>query len=383
MPMFRGKPACDCLVDSLPLVEQVMLAKGLIRHSLDIYQIIGGATASAGTHRTGGAVDTAQFSAAQLRVWRDMGYDAGWHRRTAQGFDIDHCHAVARGCPHNAPARYQIAAVDAGYNGLGAQGHGGKDDGPRPLSERSVFEGIAWAKEFLGSASPTPLDIAVANWNVASPKYFGPWAPRRDGIAKVLTGIRPDILVTEETHFSYQTADILAALGANYAHVSSPVGTDLFYRSDLFAQTRPYVEYSMKIQGRAAGVLHLKHRNSGKDVTVVGTHAPALVPGYRTIFGRNLARLLADVDAPRIVFGDFNTRVDGNAPRTNLRALGFRDERDQSAIVGESDQEFPGKGWLAGIYTRPAEAQILGGRLHLTSPRLSDHRPITARVQLP
>jgi hypothetical protein len=384
MPSFRGKPACSCLAESLPWVEKVMLAKGLIRHSLDVYQIIGGASASAGTHRTGGAVDTAQYSDAQLRVWRDMGYDASWKRTVGQGFSLTHHHGVARGCPHNSPARYQIAAVDANYNGLGYQGRNARDNGPRPLSGRTWQQGIEWAKSFLTATPwpPQPLTMTVGFWNVGSPKWFGPWAPRKQGICDVLTGLRPDVLVTAETHFTYMTTDILAALGVDYAHVSSPVGTDQFYRRDLFAQTAEYVEYPMKIQGRAAGVLHLQHRDSGKRVAVIGSHAPALIPSYKTIFGRNLARLVAQVDDARIVAGDWN-RTSNKAPRSSLEGLGFRAERSQVNLVNESADEFPGKGWLSGIYTKPSEARIVGGQLHLTSPRLSDHRPFVTRIQIP
>ena len=145
MASFRGFPCCSCLAKWLPAYERELLRRGLIKHNLDVFQLTGRAGASAGTHAQGGAFDLAQFSAAQLRVARDMGADATWHRRIGQGFDLDHAHGVLRGCPHNAPARYQIAAVDDGFNGLGAGGRGGRDDGPRPLSGRTWSEGIAWA----------------------------------------------------------------------------------------------------------------------------------------------------------------------------------------------------------------------------------------------
>lgn len=149
--MFRGRPACTCLATWLPAYEAELLRRGVIEHSIDIYQLIGGATASAGTHATGGAFDIAQTSREAIAVARQMGADATWHRTPAQGFP-NHTHGVLRGCPHNGPARYQIDAVDAGYNGLGHAGRGGKDDGPRPLSKRTWREGIAWAKE---QAQPT------------------------------------------------------------------------------------------------------------------------------------------------------------------------------------------------------------------------------------
>lgn len=50
------------------------------------------------------------------------------------------------GCPHNSPARYQIDAYKAGFNGLGLNGRGGKDTGPRGITYRTWREGIAWAK---------------------------------------------------------------------------------------------------------------------------------------------------------------------------------------------------------------------------------------------
>lgn len=143
--MFRGRRACTCLAAWLPVYEAELLRRGVIKHSIDIYQLVGGAAASAGTHATGGAFDIAQTSREAIAVARQMGADATWHRTPGQGF-TSHTHGVLRGCPHNNPARYQIDAVDAGYNGLGRGGRGGKDDGPRPLSKRTWREGIAWAK---------------------------------------------------------------------------------------------------------------------------------------------------------------------------------------------------------------------------------------------
>lgn len=148
MASFRGKKCCSCLAKWLPAYEAELLRRGVIQHSLDVYQLTGKAKASAGTHAGGGAFDTGQYSRTALEVARQMGADATWHRRKSQGFDVDHAHGVLRGCPHNGPARYQIAAVDAGFNGLGAGGRGGRDDGPRPLSKRTWREGLVWVKRF-------------------------------------------------------------------------------------------------------------------------------------------------------------------------------------------------------------------------------------------
>ena len=146
MASFRGYPCCSCLAKWLPAYEKELLRRGVIRFNLDVFQLIGGAKASAGTHSNGGAFDIGQMSDETILVARQMGADATWARTRAQGFSLPHTHGVLRGCRHNKPARYQIAAVDAGFNGLGLGGRAGEDDGPRPLSKRSWRAGIRWAK---------------------------------------------------------------------------------------------------------------------------------------------------------------------------------------------------------------------------------------------
>lgn len=147
MPTFRGFPACDCLVAWLPVYEAELQRRGQLAGDLPIFQLIGNAPASGGVHADGGAFDVSDLTGdADVWVARQMGADATWARTKAQGF-TPHLHGVLRGCPHNWPARYQIDAVDDGFNGLGQNGHGGPDDGPRPLSKRTWREGIAWANE--------------------------------------------------------------------------------------------------------------------------------------------------------------------------------------------------------------------------------------------
>lgn len=384
---FRGKPTCECLYESLPLVEKVMLRKGLIKYNLDVYQIIGGAVSSNGTHATGGAVDTGQAFDAQLRVWRDAGYDAGWRRTTQQGFDIWHCHAVARGCPHNSPARYQISAVDDGYNGLGYMGRKGPDDGPRPLSHRTWQEGVVWMREFLAAPAPAPTVapvVSVMNFNVGSPKYFGPWEPRREAFAMLFSAWKPDVLVCQETHYTYMTTDILNWLGReDYIHHSSPVGNDIFRKDATTDLGSPaFKEYPIGPQGRAVGVLHLKAAG-GRPFTILAGHAPALVPYYRTLYAQRAVRLYNDVDGPRIFSLDCNNESKSASPHKEFQAAGLVGIKDQCAVVNESQPEFPSKDkWLADILTKPREARILSGQLILTSSRLSDHRPIWSRIEI-
>lgn len=151
MPTLNGLPACDCLAQWYPAFEAELRGRGVLpaTKSIRIYQLIGGAPQSGGTHSTGGAGDDDQVSQSALIIAREMGADASWNRPLnwdgAGG--MAHAHRVLRGCPHNGPARYQIVAVDAGFNGLGRAGMGAIDDGPRPLSKRTWQQGLAWQKK--------------------------------------------------------------------------------------------------------------------------------------------------------------------------------------------------------------------------------------------
>lgn len=146
---FRGYPACPCLAAWLPVYEAELQRRGILAGQLRIYQLIGGAAASGGTHATGGAADLLDLPGDEdWWVARQMGADASWSRRydwDGRG-GIAHFHLVLTGCPHNAPARYQIDDVRADMNGL-AGAHRANDDGPRPLSGRTWREGIDWAHQ--------------------------------------------------------------------------------------------------------------------------------------------------------------------------------------------------------------------------------------------
>lgn len=156
---FRGYPACPCLAAWLPVFEAELQRRGLLVGPLRIYQLIGGAAASGGTHATGGAFDLLDLPGAEDQwVARQMGADATWAR--LYNWDgrggMAHTHGVLTGCPHNGPARYQIDAVRAGFNGLGAGGRGAPDPGPRPLSGRTWQQGIEWAQALQEEHEMTP-----------------------------------------------------------------------------------------------------------------------------------------------------------------------------------------------------------------------------------
>lgn len=148
--LFRGEIACRCLARWLPVYERELRETGNLGQTevLRIFQLIGDAAVSGNTHLGGGAYDVTDGRSDQgdVLIARQMG-SSEWLRTKAQGFTTDHRHGLLRGCPHNTHGGYQIVALDAGFNGLGAGGRGGPDDGPRPLGMRRTYkEGIAWAR---------------------------------------------------------------------------------------------------------------------------------------------------------------------------------------------------------------------------------------------
>lgn len=211
---FRGFTACPCLATWLPGYEAELQRRGILSGPLHIYQLIGGAPDSAGTHTKGGAFDTEFIGDAAIRVARDMGADATWHRRL--NWDghggMEHVHGVLRGCPHNGPAAYQIAAVDAGFNGLGYLGHAAPDDGPRPLSGRTWQQGLTWARQ---QREKDDL-MAFSDWSDAEKQAFGdfiqqqvrdaviPNVPQTDGtrtdkhLAVLLKGMAQDLITIKK-----------------------------------------------------------------------------------------------------------------------------------------------------------------------------------------
>lgn len=145
---FRGRKACRCLAEWLTAFEAELLADGEIKYSIDIYQLIGGAPKSGGTHSTGGAADLAQHSVRAARIARNMGAAAFIRLYNWDGDGGGaHMHLVLKGCDHNRPARYQITDLEGGNNGLASRG---RDAGPRdgvkwPL--RTWEQGLVWQAE--------------------------------------------------------------------------------------------------------------------------------------------------------------------------------------------------------------------------------------------
>lgn len=214
---FRGKPACPCLATWLPAYEAELQRRGLLVGPLKLYQLIGGAAASGGTHADGGAYDTAFIGDEAIRVARDMGADATWHRRL--GWDghggMEHVHGVLTGCPHNGPARYQIDAVKAGYNGLGFGGHAARDDGPRPLSGRTWQEGLAWARR---QREKDDL-MAFADWSDAEKQAFGDFIQQQ-----IRDAVIPNVPQADGTRADKHLAVLLKGLTQNVIDIEKNQG---------------------------------------------------------------------------------------------------------------------------------------------------------------
>lgn len=127
---FRGGRTCVCVAFSLPLVEQEMIRRGLIKRSIDVWQFgyRNDVKASAGFHSRGGNTDVAQFSDEQLRCWRECGWAM---QRRDRGFATKHGHGWPVGCPHLAK-QDQVRSWLKGRDGLVGDARIG---GPGPVGQ--------------------------------------------------------------------------------------------------------------------------------------------------------------------------------------------------------------------------------------------------------
>lgn len=385
---FRGKPACSCLLKWLPVYEAELKRRGVIKYNLDVYQLIGGASASAGTHSGGGAFDLGQTQPVAIAVARAMGADATWVRRKSQGFDDDHLHGVLRGCPHNGPARYQIAAVDAGFNGLGAGGRGGRDDGPARY-RRTWKQGIAWAK----TQQPKPKTTRIASWNVylikRHPKLSV--AYRTSKITAYVKKWDLDVLAVQECPSSRDGAALfpkLAAIGLT-KRVGSH-GRYLFFR----AGTRVHEVKSWEIDGKFA-VLACATVN-GRRRVFVNCHpvsgSTKAAKDARTDWAEKLIPLVhrfADAtNTPRedeIYMGDFN----GSEFHTVARKHGIRLVRTFARIKSALTRTYnawgrkhttPG-GHFDYILTDESKKNAVTKAKTFFTPKASDHNPVFVEIK--
>ena len=160
MAVVRGKRTCACMAEWFYVMEKEAKRQGIVKNTVDIYQLIGNASASAGYHRSGACGDFKQASEKFVKLCRNMGA-AAWKRDRSDGM-ILHTHLALKGCPHlTSGAKAQVGELERGGDGLvGSR----RDKGPRsgvkwPL--RSWKEGVAWAKaqgKPSTPSTPKPID---------------------------------------------------------------------------------------------------------------------------------------------------------------------------------------------------------------------------------
>lgn len=129
---IQGKPIDRLTLERYKSFNQLVKAPafGNEKSDITVVQAIGGASASAGTHKApGGSLDYTAFNQ-KNRIKADRLFGgAGWFRPTIKGVWIEHCHTVTAGVGYAPPlARGQVTAMYAGRNGLA---NNGKDTGPR------------------------------------------------------------------------------------------------------------------------------------------------------------------------------------------------------------------------------------------------------------
>lgn len=117
---FRGLGlTCSCVVESLPYVELDMLIRGVVKESIDIFQLgyRDDVAGSQGTHSRGGVVDVGQRSAKAIDIWRRWGWTE--QDRSPWFPDAPHAHGWPYGCPHlSDAAKKQNTAWNNRRNGL-------------------------------------------------------------------------------------------------------------------------------------------------------------------------------------------------------------------------------------------------------------------------
>ena len=152
---FRGGWTCVCVATILPKIEQEMIAKGIIKYNIDIYQL-GYRTdvaKSADTHAEAGVLDVAQYSDAALKVWREWGVEMQ-HRTPAQGF-THHGHGVVKGCTHRSNGAYlQHLDWEKGKNGLRSHG---PITGPEPKGPNTP----TWQVALKTHTTPKPPPVVL------------------------------------------------------------------------------------------------------------------------------------------------------------------------------------------------------------------------------
>ncbi len=303
---------------------------------------------------------------------------------------------------HLTAAVVKVGQMVAAGQRIGLSGATGNVTGPH-LHYAEFTQGPAAymsdrAPRFIDAAAPAAQDLRtvfdLSFWGQAYAPWFGKaWAPRSAGIIRELrgaeVGTEASVHVFTEVFTTEQVATITKALGPDFRRANratakgGPAGLEIFYAdAGKWDLERTPAGYRAGIANRGAFITHLTREQTGDHVAIVAAHGPIKAEAGnagKARYSRWLAELVSDVDGPVVIPGDFN-----QMPMEPLRALGFRDLKEQAAIANEWLRETPSRGKdYSTILTIPSQARITGGQIDNTSLELSDHRRIEARIVLP
>lgn len=215
---------CDCVFEWLTHAQKVAIKRGMLKQGFDVWQLTGGASASANTHTQGAAMDFLfQINDAWVKFFRDNGATGTWRRTVSQGFSRDHLHAVLRGCPHDAPCHYQLVEQKDGPPAGGGDGL----TGTRPDYHADPVAYITWqtaVERFKRELAPvTPTTVTLTAFPATVVKHN----------TVVLTA-KATPVVAGTFVFGYQTADGVktfrtVATSAGTAAASGTPGGDVIY----------------------------------------------------------------------------------------------------------------------------------------------------------
>lgn len=243
-------------------------------------------------------------------------------------------------------------------------------------------------------AAPAPGTLTIFDasfWAQARERWYTPWKPRAPYIISEIRGREEGSEASTwgftEVHEQTQVDTLEEAFSPwDFNRNAGRQGLEFWYNDDAWDEQRPYRHYDSGIQNRGALVSHLIRKSTGQHVAFVVFHAPITYDSLKTAYGRWLVRLLGQIDGPILLMGDANRSVEDKSPRKEIREAGYRDMRDQAAIVNEGSKEFPSEGWnLSDIWTDlndQYDDRIVGGEIDLTSAIPSNHRRIEARVRV-
>lgn len=414
----RKWPVCSCLKAWLPVYQDELIRRGVIKRGLDVYQTIGGSSKSGGTHVSGQCVDTGQRSAEAIKVARQMGADASWNRPynwdNAKG--MAHAHLNLRGCPHGSAAadrQYssEFQGVDHGKNGLA---NGAPDPGPKPLSKRTWQQGIAWAKAQAEAAKPKTT-VKVAHWNLpAADKLPDPEGRIKAAVASIAV-LDPDVIGWNELQ-PIKSAGVPsdfaraldAALGDNWLLVKPTLPWNENYISFNRDRIKLVRQYNDQILPGATGGRHITRavfqvKATGFVFAVGQTH---LVNGSTAAGERDRQSQAAKAlhymlnvtklhdDCPFLIQGDMNTHAAlkalVDAGMKNVRQ--YADTKTGAGYATYTNyaktQPSTNPDWVIdACYVSPdfyaLEYAVRTGTVKgvFTQPRPSDHLPIISTIR--